>query len=48
MDPTSLSVSDNFKKRFESYGWNYIINNGHNEKEIIKALKKVKISKKPT
>ena len=22
--PTSLAVSDNYKKRFESYGWNYI------------------------
>ena len=23
--PTSLAVSDNFKKRFESYGWDYIL-----------------------
>jgi len=46
--PTSLTVSDNFKKRFESYGWNYILINGHNEKEIFKALKKVQNSKKPT
>ena len=46
--PTSLAVSDNFKKRFESYGWNYISINGHNYKEIFKALKKVQNSKKPT
>ena len=46
--PTSLAVSDNFKKRFESYGWNYILINGHNEKEIFKALKKVQNAKKPT
>jgi len=46
--PTSLAVSDNFKKRFESYGWDYIFINGHNEKEIFKALKKVQYAKKPT
>ena len=45
--PTSLAVSDNFKKRFESYGWNYLLIDGHNEKEIIKALKKAHLSKKP-
>ena len=46
--PTSLAVSDNFKKRFESYGWEYILIDGHNEKEIFKALKKVQKTKKPT
>ena len=46
--PTSLTVSDNFKKRFESYGWNYIEINGHNEKQIFKTLKKVQKAKKPT
>jgi len=46
--PTNLSVSDNFKKRFESYGWDYILINGHNEKEIFSALKKVQKAKKPT
>jgi transketolase len=46
--PTSLAVSDNFKKRFESYGWEYILINGHNEKEIFNALKKVQNAKKPT
>ena len=46
--PTNLAVSDNFKKRFESYGWDYILINGHNEKEIFRALKKVQNAKKPT
>jgi transketolase len=46
--PTSLAVSDNFKKRFESYGWDYINIDGHNPKEIFKALKKVQNAKKPT
>ncbi len=46
--PTSLTVSDNYKKRFESYGWEYILINGHNKKEIFKALKKVQNAKKPT
>ena len=45
---TSLAVSDNFKKRFESYGWEYILINGHNEKEIYKAIKNVQNAKKPT
>ena len=46
--PTNLAVSDNFKKRFESYGWDYILINGHDEKEIFRALKKVQNAKKPT
>ena len=46
--PTSLTVSDNYKKRFESYGWDYIFINGHNKKEIFKALKKVQKATKPT
>jgi transketolase len=46
--PTSLTVSDNFKKRFESYGWDCININGHNPKEIFKALKKVQNAKRPT
>ena len=45
--PTSLAVSDNYKKRFNSYGWNYISINGHNFKEINKALKIAQNSKKP-
>ncbi len=46
--PTSLAVSDKYKKRFESYNWDYIEINGHKEKEIIKALKKVQKAKRPT
>ena len=46
--PTSLAVSDDFKKRFESYGWSYIEIDGHKEKEIFKAFKKVQNAKKPT
>ena len=45
---TSLSVSDNYKKRFESYGWNFQEINGHNEKQISKAIKKASKSNKPT
>ena len=46
--PTNLTVSDNFKKRFESYGWDYVLINGHDENEIYKALKKAQNAKKPT
>ena len=45
--PTSLAVSDNHEKRFKSYGWDFIKINGHNQKEIFKALKKAQKSKKP-
>ncbi len=46
--PTSLSVSDNYKKRFESYGWSFQEINGHNFKEIFNAIKKANKSKKPS
>ena len=46
--PTSLSVSDNYKKRFESYGWNFLEINGHNYKEISRAITKASKSTKPT
>ena len=45
---TSLSVSDNYKKRFESYGWSFLEISGHNEKQISKAITKASKSKKPT
>ena len=45
---TSLSVSDNYKKRFESYGWSFLEINGHNEKQISKAISKASKSNKPT
>mgnify|MGYP003387715599 CR=1 FL=1 len=44
---TSLSISDNYKKRFESYGWNFIEINGHNHKQISNAIKKASKSNKP-
>ena len=46
--PTSLSVSDNYKKRFESYGWSFQEINGHNYKQIFNAIKKAIKSKKPS
>ena len=45
--PTNLAVSDNHEKRFKSYGWDFVKINGHNYKEISKALKKAQKSKKP-
>ena len=45
--PTSLAVSDDHEKRLKSYGWNYLKINGHNYKEISKALKKAQNSNKP-
>ena len=45
--PTSLAVSDDHKKRFNSYQWDYLEINGHNHKEIFKALKKAQTSKRP-
>ncbi len=45
--PTNLAVSDNHKKRFNSYGWDFVEINGHKDKEIFKALKKAQNSKKP-
>ena len=45
---TSLSVSDNYKKRFEGYGWNFIEINGHKESQISKAIKKASKASKPT
>tara|TARA_Y100000590_G_scaffold249942_1_gene280809 strand:+ start:2288 stop:4270 length:1983 start_codon:yes stop_codon:yes gene_type:complete len=44
---TDLAVSDNYRKRFESYGWSFQEINGHNEKQISKAIKKSLNSKKP-
>ncbi len=46
--PTNLAVSDKYRKRFESYGWNYILINGHNGNEIFNALKNVQNTNKPT
>ena len=45
---TSLSVSDNYKKRFEAYGWNFLEVNGHNHRQVSTAIKKASKSNKPT
>ncbi len=45
--PTNLAVSDDHEKRFKSYGWNFIKINGHDYKQISKALKKAQESNKP-
>ncbi len=45
--PTNLAVSDDHEKRFKSYGWDYLKIDGHNFKEIRKALQKAQKSKKP-
>ncbi len=45
---TSLSVSDNYKKRFESYNWQFLEIDGHNEKQISAAISKASKSNKPT
>jgi transketolase len=44
---TKLTVSDNYKKRFESYGWSFQEVNGHSEKQISRAIKNTLKSKKP-
>ena len=45
--PTNLAVSDDHEKRFRSYGWDYLKINGHDFKDISKALKKAQKTKKP-
>ncbi len=45
--PTNLTVSDDYEKRFKSYGWDFVKINGHDYKEISKALNKAQKSKKP-
>ncbi len=45
--PTNLAVSDDHEKRFKSYGWDFLKINGHNYKEISKALNKAQKSNRP-
>ncbi len=45
---TNLSTSDDIRKRFESYNWNYSKIDGHNFDEIEKAIINAKKSQKPT
>ena len=41
-------TNNNYKKRFQSYGWNYIDIDGHNEKQIFSAINKAQKAIKPT
>ena len=45
---TNLSVSENTLKRYESYGWNTQIVDGHDHENISKAIEYAKISKGPS
>ncbi len=47
--PTSLSVSDDAKKRFEAYGWNVIaVKDGHDMEAVAAAIKSAQGSDRPT
>ena len=46
--PTSLSVSEDTIKRYESYGWNTLTIDGHNHSEISKAILSAKSNSAPT
>ncbi len=46
--PTSLTCSDNQKKRFEASNWNTFSIDGHNFNEIYSSIKKAMNSKKPS
>ena len=46
--PTSLSVSEDTIKRYESYGWNTLTINGHNHDEISNAIILAKKNSSPT
>lgn len=45
---TSLTISDDYQKKFEACNWNYIKVNGHDFNQIRAALFKAKRSDKPT
>jgi transketolase len=46
--PTSLSFSDDTKKRFEAYGWDAAEVDGHNPEQIAKAIAAAQLSLKPS
>ena len=46
--PTSLSSSEDTIRRYESYGWKTLSINGHNHKEISKAISIAKENSAPT
>ena len=45
---TDLAFSDNTVKRFEAYGWDVQVINGHNHDEIEKAIRKAKNTDTPS
>lgn len=45
---TSITYSDDVKKRFESYGWDIQETDGYNEDQITEAIRKAKDSPKPS
>ena len=45
---TELSTSDDIKKRFQSYNWNYLKIDGHSFEEINNAIFEAKKSLSPT
>ena len=46
--PTSLSVSEDTIKRYQSYGWNTLSIDGHNHDEIYNSIKTAKQNSGPT
>jgi transketolase len=46
--PTSLSFSDDTKKRFESYGWEAVDVDGHDPDQIARAIAAAQLSLKPS
>jgi transketolase len=46
--PTDLSFSDDTKKRFEAYGWDVQVVDGHNHAEIENAIRKAQKTDKPS
>jgi transketolase len=46
--PTDLSFSDDTQKRFEAYGWDVQVVDGHNHAEIENAIRKAQKTDKPS
>jgi len=45
---TDLAFTDNTKQRFEAYGWDVQVIDGHHHEEIEEAIKKAKATDKPS
>ncbi len=46
--PTSLSVSDDTRGRFEAYGWHVVAVDGHDPEAVAKAIQEAQASDKPS